>query len=87
MIINVFAELRTPRNSNNLLAVFNSPDDGTGTPMGYHNIASIHMMAEGITIKKCLVFQILRNVSARTRLGKSTTPVNSIRNKSVYRPD
>jgi len=45
------------------------------------------MMAEGITIKKCLVFQILRNVSARARLGKSTTPVNSIRNKSVYRPD
>ena len=45
------------------------------------------MSAEGITIKKCLMFHILGNVSARTRLGKSPTPSNATRNKSVYRPD
>ena len=45
------------------------------------------MNAEGITIEKCLVFQILRNVSARTRLSKSSIPSNTARNESIYRPE
>ena len=45
------------------------------------------MNAEGITIEKCLVFQILRNVSAHTRLSKSSILSNTARNESVYRPD
>ena len=55
--------------------------------MGYHDIASIHMTAEGITVKKCLVFHMFRNVGARTRLGKSSIPGGTARNESVYRPD
>ena len=55
--------------------------------MGYHDIASIHMNAEGITIEKRLVFQILRNVSAHTRLSKSSILSNTASNESIYRPD
>ena len=45
------------------------------------------MNAEGIAIEKCLVFQILRNVSAYTRLSKSSIPSNTASNESICRPD
>ena len=45
------------------------------------------MKAEGTTIEKCLVFQMLRNVSTHTRLSKSSIPSNIARNESIYRSD
>ncbi len=45
------------------------------------------MSAEGITVKKCLVFHMLRNVSTCTRLGKCSVPGNTTRDKTIYRLD
>ena len=55
--------------------------------MGYNYIASIHMSAKGITIKKCFVIHMLGDIGARTRLSKSSIPSNTAGNESIYRPD